>query len=389
MSSMKDVAKLAGVSVMTVSRVVNQSAPVDEDTRKKVEVAIRKLQYKPNLLARRLRQQNGQFRGLNEPMYAVYEKYRESAKIEESYPGNPGMGKKLGFASIFGSQPFSIELEQDILKQAKLAGFDEENIINKDNQYDAEIGLRNAELILAQKPDLFIEYQADVKVNNIVAAKFGETGIPIIAVDVPVPGAPFMGINNWQVATMGGKTMAKLIKEKWGGWEAVDLVVLLQNPAGGETTMLRSEGFATVLAEEFGVRVEEKIVRIDGGMGQSEQAKAAMEDVLKTNPDAKKIAVTSVNEETMAGVITALQEVDRWDRENLIVITLGVDDLGKSQIREGLSDAGIAFFPEKYGEYLIPAACAILEGAPVPSHMYVENEIITKENIDQFYPQRP
>lgn len=388
MSSMKDVAKLAGVSVMTVSRVVNQSAPVDEDTRKKVEEAIRKLNYRPNLLARKLRQQNGQYRGFDESTYAVYETYRDYAKARTSYPGTPGMGGKLGFANIFGNQPFSIELEQDIFEQAKLAGFDEENIIIMDNQYDAEIGLRNAERMLAQKPDLFIEYQADVKVNNIVAAKFTEAGIPIIAVDVPVPGAPFMGINNWQVATMGAQTMASLIKKKWGGWDAVDLVVLLQNPAGGETTMLRSEGFATVLAEEFGNRVEEKIVRTDGGMGQSEQAKAAMKEVLGTYPDAKKIAVTSINEETMAGVIVALQEVGRWYRENLIVITLGVDDLGKSQIREGLSDAGVAFFPEKYGEYLIPAACAVLEGAPVPSHMYVENEIITKENIDQIYPQK-
>ena len=58
--SMKDVAKLADVSVMTVSRVVNQSAPVDDDTRKKVEEAIKKLHYAPNLLARRLRQQHPQ-----------------------------------------------------------------------------------------------------------------------------------------------------------------------------------------------------------------------------------------------------------------------------------------------------------------------------------------
>ena len=143
MSSMKDVAKLAGVSVMTVSRVVNQSAPVDGATREKVEEAIRKLSYRPNLLARRLRQQNGQSRGLDVLTYAGYEKYREYAKAGTSYPGNPGMGKRLGFASIFGIQPFSIEVEQDIIKQANLAGFDEKNIIIVDNKYDADIGLKN------------------------------------------------------------------------------------------------------------------------------------------------------------------------------------------------------------------------------------------------------
>ena len=88
----------------------------------------------------------------------------------------------------------------------------------------------------------------------------------------------------------------------------------------------------------------------------------------------------------MAGALVALQNANRWKPDQMIIVTLGVDDLGKLQIRKGLSNGGVAFFPEKYAEYLIPAACAILEGAPVPSHMYVENVIITKENIDQYYP---
>lgn len=386
MSSMKDVAKLAGVSVATVSRVINQNAPVEEETRRKVEEAIKKLNYKPNLLARGLRQQSGQFRERAMPTYAVYNQYREYAKTWTAYPGSPGKGKKLGFASIYGTQPFCISLEQSIIKQAKLAGFEEQNLIIMDNQYDSVVGLQNAEVMLSKKPDLFIEHQADVKVNSIIAAKFAEVGIPMIAVDIPAPGAPFMGCNDWQVATMGGGYMVNLIQERWDDWEAVDLVVLLQNPIGGEMTMLRSEGFATALAESFGEHVEEKIVRVDGGMGGAEQAKTAMDNVLTAYPDAKKIAVTSLNEETMAGAIVALQSAGRWNREDIIIITLGVDDLGKLQIRKGLSDAGVAFFPEKYGEYLIPAACAILEGAPVPSHMYVENEIITRDNLDQFYP---
>ena len=55
MSSLKDVAKIAGVSVSTVSRVINKSIPVNNETRLRVEKAIRKLHYKPNLLAKGLR----------------------------------------------------------------------------------------------------------------------------------------------------------------------------------------------------------------------------------------------------------------------------------------------------------------------------------------------
>jgi ribose transport system substrate-binding protein len=181
--------------------------------------------------------------------------------------------------------------------------------------------------------------------------------------------------------------MAKLIKDEWGGWDAVDMVVLLQMPAGGDVTMLRSEGFAAALVEQFGPEAEEKIVRADGGMGQSEQAKAAMDDVLAAHPKAEKIALTSINEQTMAGAIAALQSAGRWDADDIIIITLGVDELGQSQIRKDESDAGIAFFPEHYGEYVVPAVCAILEGEAVPPWIYVENEVITKDNIDEYYPQ--
>jgi ribose transport system substrate-binding protein len=322
-----------------------------------------------------------------EGLYDTFESYREIAKSEQPYPGAPGRGKVLGFANIFGTLPFCIDVENNIIKQAKLAGFSESDMIIMDNQYDSVLGLKNADIMLSQRPDFFIEFQSDAKVNSIVGAKFADAGIPVLAIDVPVPGAPFMGVNNWKVALMGGEYMAKLIKEQWGGWDAVDMVVLLQMPAGGDVTMLRSEGFAAALVEEFGPEAEEKIVRADGGMGQSEQAKAAMDDVLAAHPNAKKIALTSINEQTMAGAIASLQTAGRWDADDIIIITLGVDDLGKSQIREGLSDAGIAFFPESYGEYVIPAVLTMLEGKAVPPFIYIENEVITTENIDEWYPE--
>jgi ribose transport system substrate-binding protein len=319
--------------------------------------------------------------------YERFEMYRGYAEKEEAYPGSPGAGKKLGFANIFATLPFCISVENDIIKQAKLAGFSQSDMIIMDNQYDSVIGLKNADIMLSRNPDFFVEFQADAKVNNIVAAKFTAADIPLLAIDVPVPGAPFMGVNNWKVALMGGHYMAKLIKEQWGGWDNVDMVVLLQMPAGGDVTMLRSEGFAAALAEEFGPDVEKKIVRADGGMGQSEQAKAAMDDVLAAHPQAKRIALTSINEQTMAGAIASIQGAGRWSAADTIIITLGVDELGQSQLREGLTDAGVAFFPERYGRYVVPAVCATLDGFAVPPWIYVENEIITKDNIDEYYPQ--
>ncbi|GGJ24545.1 LacI family DNA-binding transcriptional regulator [Deinococcus roseus] len=52
--TIKDVSALAGVSVSTVSRVLNASGPISEETRKAVMDAAAELKYQPNLLARGL-----------------------------------------------------------------------------------------------------------------------------------------------------------------------------------------------------------------------------------------------------------------------------------------------------------------------------------------------
>lgn len=53
-ATIDDVAKLAGVSIKTVSRVVNREPNVRDSTREKVDHAIAQLHYRPNLSARSL-----------------------------------------------------------------------------------------------------------------------------------------------------------------------------------------------------------------------------------------------------------------------------------------------------------------------------------------------
>lgn len=55
MTNIRDVARLAGVAPITVSRVVNGADSVSEDTRRRVQQAIDHLHYVPNTLARSLR----------------------------------------------------------------------------------------------------------------------------------------------------------------------------------------------------------------------------------------------------------------------------------------------------------------------------------------------
>src|SRR5256885_15732215 len=56
-ATIRDVARLSGVSPMTVSRVINESERVSPETRRRVEEAISELGYVPSRLARGLSRQ--------------------------------------------------------------------------------------------------------------------------------------------------------------------------------------------------------------------------------------------------------------------------------------------------------------------------------------------
>lgn len=322
-----------------------------------------------------------------EGAYDYYETLREYAKNNEAYPDSPAEGFSLAFTNIMGGIPFCEDVWQNVQDQWVLAGGDPSKLYYADNQYDATIGLQNSDIMLAKNPDVFINFQFDSKVNSIISNKFTAAGIPIIAVDVPTPGAPFMGVNNFQVAYMAGEKAIELV-EAQGGIDSIDAIILMQMPAGGEVVMLRSEGFYQAFVDEYGQEVADALtIRADGGAGEAEQANQAMTDILSANPNIENAVLTSINEQTMSGVIAAIQTAGRWDPDKWIVITQGCDETGQQQLRDGLTDASIAYFPERYGEYLIPASVALMHGHVVPPFMFVENEVISLDNIDEWYPK--
>ena len=62
--TIKEVAKLAGVSPSTVTRVVQNKSTISEETKKRVRAAMKELDYHPNLNARSLVSQSSQVIGL-------------------------------------------------------------------------------------------------------------------------------------------------------------------------------------------------------------------------------------------------------------------------------------------------------------------------------------
>lgn len=67
MSTLKDVAERAGVTVTTVSRVINERGYISEKTRKRVHDAMREIGYRPNEVARSLSRKNSNVIGVITP----------------------------------------------------------------------------------------------------------------------------------------------------------------------------------------------------------------------------------------------------------------------------------------------------------------------------------
>ncbi len=77
MPTLADIAKVAGVGVMSVSRVVNGTRPVSPETERRVRAAIEKIGYRPNEAARILKGHRAQVIGLivpdlADPFFATY-----------------------------------------------------------------------------------------------------------------------------------------------------------------------------------------------------------------------------------------------------------------------------------------------------------------------------
>ncbi len=89
-TTIHDVAREAGVSASTVSRVLNGTAPVNEEKRRRVLHAVEKLNYRPNALARGLKKKRTYTIGLivpdiTNPFFAEVAKGVEDASRDYGY----------------------------------------------------------------------------------------------------------------------------------------------------------------------------------------------------------------------------------------------------------------------------------------------------------------
>ena len=110
--TIKEVAKRSGVGIATVSRVLNNSPQITEETREKVMKAIKELNYVPNVAGKRLSQSRSYVMAvivpvINHPFFSRLIEELELAADEK------------GYSLLVASSQHRIEKEQEILKRLR------------------------------------------------------------------------------------------------------------------------------------------------------------------------------------------------------------------------------------------------------------------------------
>ena len=147
--TMSDVARLAGVGTMTVSRVLSGTVRVSAETTQRVQTAIEQLKYRPNVLARAFRGQRSHSIGLILPY--LYD-------------------------------PFFAGCAHAVTTVAREHGY---SVLITTSDEDPEIEYAEADEMLQRHVDGLLVIPARIRQSRLTRALFGKT--PVVAFDRPVP----------------------------------------------------------------------------------------------------------------------------------------------------------------------------------------------------------
>lgn len=268
--TLKEIASMAGVSVATVSYVLNNSVPVSAETRQKVEKIIKETGYRSNILAKSLRKNESRLIGVLVEDITVW----HTAYIID---GINEIAEKRGYHTILSNLRLLSKIESQ---------FDHISIFQKD--------IEKAEDVLA-----------GMQVDGIIYVGMHDRKINDVLHDIKKPVVYcycYTGEEGSSVRYSNEKTAFQLTKK------LIDLghrkIGVINGLEGSEPASLRFQGFAQALSEH-GIQMKEEYVTT-GNWKFQEGKEAALK--LLTLSD-RPTAIVAMNDEMAVGVFDAAREL--------------------------------------------------------------------------------
>ncbi len=286
---------------------------------------------------------------------------------------------RIGYAGQGQDSSFGREVHASLVRAAERERVE---LIVVDNRYQPKVALRNAELLIREGVHLIIEFQTDEAAAPAIASKYFEANLPMIAIDIPHPGATYFGANNYEAGLLAGRYLARWARQHWNG--QVDEILLVELVRAGALPQARMRGIGTGIREVLHESVNTPVISIDG----DGQFKTSLERVRRhlRGSTARYVLVGAANDPSALGAARAFQEAGR--AETCAIVGQNAEPDARAELRQPRTPlvGSVGYFPEKYGDGLIRLALDILARRPVPPAVFVRHHLITPENVDHFYP---
>jgi ribose transport system substrate-binding protein len=296
----------------------------------------------------------------------------------------PRNGKSFvfGFANLQRNIAFCVKVEQGMKANCEAAGI---RLLIADNRLDGATALANAESFLQREVDFVIEFQTDANFGATIMRQMQNADTRVIAIDIPMPGATFFGANNPRSGFMGGSYLAQAAITKFGLAKVKEGYLIVGDlPQSGAIPAMRTGGqIAGFLASVDGFSPQH-VIKIDS-KNTLEESFTQMTNVLGRIPAGVPILVTAINDQSATGMLRAVKQGGR--ESDLLVVGMGADEV-QTLVSEPAFIASVGYFPERYGNYIIPLALMELAGKKAPATVLVHHVMVTKANVCQFYPDQ-
>lgn len=259
MVKMADVAASAGVSITTVSHVLNETRPVSEELRQRVHRAVNETGYTPNSVARALVTQNTML---------------------------------IGVVMSFLSNPFFAPLVSQIDRTARRRGY---TLLLTENHENAADEATQVRVMLDRRVDGIIIAPAAQHIDQIIS-QLEASGTPTVLVDRLSDGEfDEVGADNVRPTARLVEHLAEHGHTRIG---------FISGRAGLSTTVERLAGYRLGL-EQAGLSFDRKLLRT--GASQIEPARRAVKALMTA--DHPPTALVSANNAMTVGTLRGLRDL--------------------------------------------------------------------------------
>lgn len=287
----------------------------------------------------------------------------------------------FGFANLQRDIAFCVKVEGGIKQNAAAAGID---LLVADNHLDGATALANADSFLRRDVDYVIEFQTDANFGQTIMAKMNDAATKVTAIDIPMPGATFFGVNNPRAGFMAGAYLAQSALAKWGDRVRQGYLVVGELPQSGAIPAMRTGGEEAGFVRSIPGFDAAHVLKIDT-KNTLQESFAQMTNLIGRIPPGVPILITAINDQSTLGMLRAVKQAGRGT--DAIAVGMGADETASLASESGFL-ASVGSFPERYGNYLIPIALMQLAGKKVPDAVLVHHVMVTKGNLCDYYPQQ-